>query len=323
MASGNDNLVRAKMARNDDFWTRMPDIEAELCHYPGAFDGKSVYLPCDEAGKSRFWDYFRDRFGELGLASLTATSWHAGGRGRISSLRAGREGAVEETHGLLDGDGDFLSEECLAILAGSDVVVTNLPFSRFRPYVRAMMSAGCDFVVIGGKNGGKYQDTVGYVIDGRMRLGRNAGRGTMRFETPSGEVESVASYWFTTLVPDVPCRSLSCTATYEGNEGAYPRYANLDAIEVPRIADIPCDYDGVMGVPVTFLEYYDPNEWELLGTNATVLADAPQDPHIKENSHLYRRHNLYLKRGDGTYRRVYDRMMIRRRHPPAGDGNGA
>lgn len=310
--SKNDNLISAKLRRNDEFYTRRCDIEAELSHYPGAFAGKKVYLPCDEAGASEFWNYFADNFDALGLSSLVATCWNEGGRGRHSEIvSGGGPHNLAYASRLLAGDGDFLSQECLDILADCDVVVTNLPFSRFRAYIKAMMECNRDFLVVGGKNGGKYQEIIEYVVAGKMRLGVNESKGTMRFETPEGALAAVASYWFTTFEPDVPKPPLDLTEAYE--EGKYEKYANFDAIEVPRLSLIPADYAGLMGVPITFLEHYDPGIWELMGTNATVLEDAPQDMHIKANADIYRRHNFYIEQPDGRYRRIYDRLVIRRK----------
>ena len=314
--SGNRNLIGAKRARNDEFYTRLDDIEKELEHYPGAFAGKRIYLPCDAPGSSRFWDYFIAHADGLGWTTLTASQRNPGGRGMCWTATRVPSGMTREER-QLDGDGDFLSPECLELLDASHIVATNLPFSSFRAYIRTMMEHGRDFIVIGGKNGGKYQDTIGYVIDGRMRLGANEGRGTMDFDTPEGTSASVGAYWFTTLYPDCGPRPLVPSKRFSGHESDYPRYANYDAIEVSRISDIPADYAGKMGVPVTFLEFFDPDRWELLGTNATVLENAPQDPEIKANSHLYRRHNLYLEQdgGEYQYKRCYDRLIIRNRFP--------
>ena len=137
----------------------------------------------------------------------------------------------------------------------------------------------------------------------------------MLFEEPDGSISSVGAYWYTTLVPNFPIRQLPMDKLYAGRESEYPTYVNYDAIEVSRIADIPGDYNGKMGVPITFLEFYDPRMWISHGTNATVLEDAEQDPEIKANSHLYRRHNLYIEQENRVYKykRCYDRLIISRR----------
>ena len=313
--SSNSNLVSAKIVRNDEYYTRLEDVEGELSHYPGAFQDKVVLLPCDSANRSAFWTYFENNFNALGLRRLIATLWNEEGKGRKSVLEHDSCGELVRCDSELSGNGDMFSDEIKAIMSDADLVVTNVPFSRFRDCVRLMMDLDLDFVIIGGKNGGKYQDTIQYVVDGKMRLGVNAGHGTMTFEVEDGTCAAVGSYWYTTLVPDVPPRSLEMTHHYAGNEKSYPKYANYDAIEVSKVSLIPSDYMGRMGVPVTFLEYYDPDRWELLGTNATVLKDAPQDPEIKANSHLYRRHNLYIEEegGEYKYRRIYDRLIIQRR----------
>ena len=312
--SGNTNLVSAKISRDDEYYTRLVDIERELAHYPDVFAGKSVYLPCDHPERSQFWRYFIDNADDLGWKILTATCLVRGGRGIVAY--ASRENdQIEIKIEDLSGDGDFLSDECLDILDVNDIVVTNLPFSIFRVYVKTMMDHGGDFIVIGGKNGGKYQDTVGYIVDGRMRLGANEGHGSMLFTTEDGETANVGSYWYTTLHPQVKRRPIESEHLYAGHEELYPKYANYDAIEVSKMSMLPIDYTGKMGVPITFLEYYDEDEWILYGTNATVLENAPQDPNIKANSHLYRRHNLYIEQEgqEYKYRRIYDRLIIQRK----------
>ena len=312
--SGNTNLVSAKIARDDEYYTRLEDIACEMSYYPDAFCGKHVYLPCDHPDHSQFWCYFIDNANVLGWTTLTATCLSRDGCGVLARATQNDDGITIEIS-KLSGNGDFLSDECLSFLASCDIVVTNLPFSQFRAYVKAMMERDKDFIVIGSKNGGKYQDTVGYIVDGRMRLGGNDGRGSMIFDTADGGSASVGSYWYTTLKPNKPRRKITSDHLYVGHEEDYPKYSNYDAIEVSKMSMLPKDYTGKMGVPITFLEYYDEDEWILYGTNATVLENAPQDPEIKANSHLYRRHNLYIEEEGGAYkyRRIYDRLIIQRK----------
>ena len=306
--SANNNLIQAKIARNDEYYTRLSDIELELQHYPDVFKGKIIYLPCDDRSKSMFWKYFKLHAEELEWSKLIATCMISDGNGK-KSVASFNDGVLSVEDFTLDANGDFLSQECIDLLDECDIVVTNLPFSMFRKYVNVMMEHTRDFIVIGGKNGGKYQDTIGYVISGKMRLGFNEGHGTMTFVTSEGKENSVGAYWFTTL-PSAS-RKLILSAEYDPDK--YPRYANYDAIEISKVSEIPKDYFGKMGVPVTFLEFYDPDDWILYGTNATVLEDAPQDPYIKARSHLYRRHNLYLAQSDGTFKRMYDRLIVQRK----------
>lgn len=293
MTSRNTNLNGAKRAKNDEFYTRLEDVEAELQHYPNAFRGKVVYLNCDDPS-SAFWEYFSQHFAALGLKELVATKYPEGLLYRLKS--AG--GAVEVIE--LDGDGDFRSPECVEVLKQSDVVVTNPPFSLFRGYVAQLVEYGKDFVILGNQNAITYNEIWPYIQEGKLWLGGTPS--FMAFRVPQDSEPRATRYWvdedgqkwrslgnatwFTNLEHSRRHEELTLRKTYTPE--VYPRYDNYDAIEVSRVADIPIDYDGVMGVPITFLGKHNPEQFEVVGMHSS------------------------LRRGDRNY---YDRLFIRHKNP--------
>lgn len=276
---GHGTLENARKSRQDEFYTLMPDIEREIAHYPGAFAGKTVYCNCDDPvqtlDRSHFVRFFISRFGELGLGRLYATCMdEPNGRFLESD-------GTSETVGKLSGNGDFSSQECLELLDGSDVVVTNPPFSKFRNFVDMLVDHGKKFLVIGNVNALTYKNVFGLIRDGRAWTGVNMGRGISGFRVPEGypltggetrtdsEGNRIVStnncMWITNIRHDMLDRKIPLVKTYRGHEADYPRYDNLDAINVDRTRDIPSDYDGVMGVPVTFLHRYNPKQFSIVG----------------------------------------------------------
>lgn len=264
-------LNAAKRARNDNFRTRLEDVERELAHYPDAFRGKTVYLPADDAD-SAFWRYFEDRFDKLGLLRLIATRYAPTGGSSFTEVTAG---GVSTTP--LTGTGDFRSPECLALLEQSDIVVTNPPFSLFREFVALLVDHEKNFLVLGGMNAVTYREVWSLIRGGQVWLGATSNSGEMQFNVPVGYARSrkhrfdaegnlligVGVRWFTTLEHDRRHDRLDLTSTYD--PARYPRYDNANAIEVSRVADIPADYPGTMGVPLTFLAHHDPAQFEIVG----------------------------------------------------------
>ena len=271
----NTNLNIAKSAKNDEFYTRIEDIEKELKYYKDFFKGKVVYCNCDRAdgeNRSNFFVYFVENFKEFGLKRLICTSYNKGGKGRLCIY----DGDTNLNNIIdMDGDGDFRSEECIKWLEKCDVVVTNPPFSLFREYVAQLMEYGKKFLIIGNKNAITYKEIFPLIKDNKLWLGISAPKA---YSTPLKEVENEKTQykengvvyqkfgnhgWFTNIKDAKRNLPLDLYKKYNPND--YPKYDNYDAINVDKTKDIPMDYDGVMGVPVSFLDKYCPTQFEIVG----------------------------------------------------------
>lgn len=256
----NDNLHKAKKAKNDEFYTLYSDVAKELVHYQQHFKGKIVYCNCDNPEWSAFWRYFHINFDALGLKKLIAT--YKGTPAYKMEYTGGTD--IDVTVGLmtpLKGDGDFRSQDCLDILIESDIVVTNPPFSLFREYVAQLMEYGKKFIIIGSKNAITYKDFFPLLKDNKVWIGYN---NVNDFQQPDGSFKKFGNIgWFTNLDIKKRHEKLVLWKTYTPEE--YPKYDNYDVINVNKVAEIPIDYDGVMGVPITFLDNYCEEQFEILG----------------------------------------------------------
>ncbi len=329
----NTQLTGAKKAKKDEFYTQLVDIEAELKHYRGHFVGKTVLCNCDDPRMSQFFYYFVLNFHLLGLKKLITTCY----KNRNPDLCSENisEQAVylvyegedigtppdPTTAGLvcpLEGDGDFRSKECIAFLEEADIVVTNPPFSLFREYVAQLIKYDKKFIIIGNINAVTYKEIFPLIQRDQVWLGPSIHSGDREFEIPSSyPLEAAGSRtdnegrryirvkgvrWFTNL--DFPQRHEELTLYKKYSPEGYPHYDNYDAINVDKVADIPCDYDGVMGVPITYLDKHNPDQFEILDANDFIIRDqAPKKPHglIKD------------KDGYVMGRIVYARILIRKR----------
>lgn len=273
----NENLARAKTSRNDEFYTQLEDIEAEMAYYVGQFRDKVVYCNCDDPAWSKFWKYFDDNFDELGLRGLVSTYHVTGGVAYKSEIR--RDGSTgmksRSVKTVLESNGDFRSSDCVDILKSCDIVVGNPPFSLFREYVAQLVDYDKKFLIIGNKNALTYKEIFPLIRDNKVWTGVRGFAGGMWFYSESeGKTEkfvdgrrlvNVPSIWFTNMEHSKRHLPLDLTCNYVGNEDVYPRYDNYDAINVSKVVDIPQDYDGVMGVPITFLDKYCPEQFEIIG----------------------------------------------------------
>ena len=260
MGKGNAALTRAKREKNDEFYTQKKDIEKELIHYHHHLKDKIVYCNCDDYRKSKFVEYFMENFEKIGLKKLISTGFSADGQGTYSEY----DGTVFKT-GFLNGNGDALGEECTEILKQADVVVTNPPFSLFRKYVSHLMKYGKKFLIIGNINAITYKDIFPYIKNNELWLGIT---NPDEYRLPNGEItQSVKGFcrWFTNIPHNNKNEPLDLYKKYSADE--YPKYDNYDAIE-SKTAEIPMDYDGVIGVPITFLDKYCPTQFEILGLAA-------------------------------------------------------
>lgn len=274
----NSNLHGAKKEKNDEFYTQIADIEKELLHYKPHFYGKVVLCNCDDPEWSNFYKYFTLNFEHLGL-SRVITTHYAKGKPSFKLEYFGKDVDVKRTELL--GDGDFRTEECLAILKESDIVVTNPPFSLFREYVATLVDNNKKFIILGNVNAITYKETFKLIKDNSLWLGPSISSGDREFRVPDSYPLNAAGYrvdeqgnkyirvkgvrWFTNLPHEKRNQDLHSWATYKGSESMFPKYDNYDAIEVSKVADIPGDYEGVMGVPITFLDKYNPSQFEILG----------------------------------------------------------
>lgn len=295
MASKQSSLGSAKAAKNDEFYTQLSDIEKELKHYRKHFKDKVIYLNCDDPRESEFFHYFSYNFEKLGLKKLIAACYKSQDIDLFST--GDTERAVYlEYEGDKDGDripgrdeievkefvgdGDFRSPESIELLKQADIVVTNPPFSLFREYVGQLMEFDKKFLIIGNMNAVTYREIWPHIQSNKMWLGvTRAGTGQMWFKingdfpVKSGQRTDESgqrwqtigsSAWFTNLDHSKRHEELTLYKSYDPD--VYPRYDNYDGIEVSKAVDIPEDYEGVMGVPITFLGKYNPDQFEIVGT---------------------------------------------------------
>ncbi len=299
MAQKNSNLHAAKAAKNDEFYTRLEDIENELKHYKSFFNGKTVYCNCDDPKESNFFKFFSMNFENYGLKKLITTGYNENGHGYLYIYEGDRNGnrMVDDNEIQvveLQGDGDFRSEECIQYLKESDVVVTNPPFSMFREYVKQLMDYDKNFLVIGNKNAITYKEIFPYIKNNQLWIGITSPN---EFKTPNGEITKSVSglcRWFTNIPHAKRNQPLDLYKKY--NPTDYPKYDNYDAINVDKVTDIPEDYEGVMGVPVTFLDKFCPTQFEIVGiSNHYEMAGIP-----------YSNNNCYCEiNGNRKYVRIF------------------
>lgn len=316
MANNNKGLSKANKAKKDEFYTQLYDIENELRHYREHFKGKTILCNCDDPYESNFFKYFAINFNFLGLKKLICTCYAGspvvytqmsffGEDEVVGTADDNRkpykieitevtdlncDGAVDLTDvelllqsvdgkpELLNGDGDFRSDECIELLKKADIVVTNPPFSLFREYVSQLMKYDKKFLIIGNINAITYKEIFPLLKDNKVWLGTGMGRYISGFIVPKhyelygtearinekGEriVSTNNCLWLTNLDHKKRHEDLILYKSYTPEE--YPHYDNYDAINVNKTAEIPCDYDGVMGVPITFLDKYNPEQFEII-----------------------------------------------------------
>lgn len=291
----NRTLHIAKSSKKDEFYTQLSDIESELKHYKEHFKNKVVFCNCDDPRVSNFFHYFSYNFENLGLKKLITTCYKNQETdlfGQVESENAvfleytgdknGNNIPDAEEIGVkaLKGDGDFRSKESIDLLKQADIVVTNPPFSLFREYVDQLVKYDKKFLIIGNINAITYKEIFKLIKENKAWLGINMGRGISGFIVPEhyelyGTETNIDSFgnriispnnclWLTNLDTFKRHEDINLTKTYYGNEIEYPKFDNYDAINVNKTQDIPKDYKGVMGVPITFLHKYNPEQFELI-----------------------------------------------------------
>ncbi|MDO4163293.1 MAG: adenine-specific methyltransferase EcoRI family protein [Bacteroides sp.] len=316
--AGNKNLQNANKAKKDEFYTQLVDIENELRHYKEHFRGKTVLCNCDDPRVSNFFHYFAYSFEQLGLKKLITTCYKNQDMNLFSQNKSEKAVYLEyegdkngnripdiEEIGIkeLKGDGDFRSAECIELLKQADIVVTNPPFSLFREYVAQLMKYDKKFLIIGNQNAITYKEIFSLIKENKMWLGTKSG--DMSFRVPEYYEARNTRYWvdennnkwrslgnicwYTNLDHNKRHEELILYKKYTPEE--YPKYDNYDAINVDKTSDIPMDYDGVMGVPITFLDKYNPGQFELVGI----------DRYVEDNPNFGHRFKI---KGKETYARI-------------------
>lgn len=284
----NANLSNAKRAKNDEFYTQLSDIENELKHYKNHFVGKVVYCNCDDARESNFFRFFQKKFNDYGLKKLITTSYNENGHGSVLVYEGDTNGNGklddnEVKVSELKGNGDFRSEECIELLKVADIVVTNPPFSLFRDYIATLVEYGKKFLVIGNLNAVTYKEIFPLLKENKLWLGYTYFQGGAAYfiGDPSLYDETKISNpknayikdgklfwrvngvrWFTNLEHSKRNEEIILYKKY--NEEEFPKYDNYDAIEVSKVCEIPKDYNGVMGVPISFFDKYNPSQFEIV-----------------------------------------------------------
>lgn len=274
----NDNLHKAKEAKNDEFYTQIGDIEKELKHYKEHFKGKTVFCNCDDPEWSNFWKYFHLNFGLLGLKKLVTTHYDANEPTYKMEYEGGNDS--DTTIGKitpLRQNGDFRSPECIELLQKADIVVTNPPFSLAREYIACLMEQHKGFLIIGDMNWITYKEVFPLLKDDRIWLGNCA---VKEFIQPDGTIKKFGNkLWFTNL--DIKKRHEKLILYKKYSPEEFPKYDNYDAINVDKVSDIPCDYDGNMGVPITFLSSYNPEQFEIVGLLQSSTDEQAGTPNLR------------------------------------------
>lgn len=344
------NIDKAKEAKKDEFYTQLDDINNELKHYREHFRGKTVLCNCDDPRISNFFTYFAYNFEFLGLKKLITTCYKNQNVDLFSQNQSEQavyliyEGDKNGNHtpdaneiGVmpLKGDGDFRSKECIELLKEADIVVTNPPFSLFREYVAQLMEYDKEFLIIGNQNALLYKEIFPLIRDNKMWLGASIHSGDRKFWVPEDYELKAAGCgidatgrkfirvkgvrWFTNLDYKERHEDLILYKNYTPD--LYPKYENYDAINVNKTEDIPCDYEGIMGVPITFMDKYNPDQFEIIGLGIANLGLSigvqPYKPeHKKYRKEIQKRGavdgDLYMMNGDEVVV-PYARILIRRK----------
>lgn len=326
--AGNSNLHMSRAGKTDEFYTQLSTIEDELRHYRAYFRGKIIFCNADDPAigedgadhfgdglggyTSNFFRYFQLNFQQLGIKKLITTHYVADGPSYkfeiVSNDRGEQVGIPDYVKTPLEGNGDFRSPECLALLEECDIVVTNPPFSLMKEFLPLMVNSGKKFLILGNMNHAIISEIFHYFMADKVWLGYNSGH--FWFRVPDYYEEKQTDFkmdeqgrkwrrmgnicWFTNMDIDKRHQPLDLFRAYTTKD--YPKYDQYDAINVNKTTDIPEDYDGIMGVPITFLDKHSPEQFELLGV----------DRYIADNPHYGHRFTIHGKE-------TYARILIRRK----------
>lgn len=344
MTTANSKLSEAKKAKKDEFYTQLSDIENELKHYKKHFKDKVVYCNCDDPRVSNFFHYFSYNFEKLGLKKLIATCYKNQNMDLFSQNDSEQAIYLEYTGdknsnnipdpneiGIikLKGDGDFRSQECIELLKQADIVVTNPPFSLFREYISQLIEYDKKFIIVGHQNAIKYKEIFPLIRDNKLWLGYGFKGGAGHFinehyedyatatDRKEGMIRVSGVHWFTNLEINKRHEDLILYKKYTPEE--YSKYENFDAINVDVTKDIPIDYEGFMGVPITFMDKYNPDQFVIIGVGIANLGlemgIEPYKPeHKKYRKEVQKRGavdgDLYMMI-DGVVTVPYSRIIIK------------
>ena len=328
--TANKNLRSAKTDKKDEFYTQLSDIEKELKHYKNHFKDKVVLCNCDDPRVSNFFHFFSYNFEKFGLKKLIATCYKSQDSDLFSQNNSERAIYLEYTGdkngnnvpdvseiGIkhLQGDGDFRSKECIELLKQADIVVTNPPFSLFREYVAQLVEYDKKFVIIGNLNALTYRDIFKLIKEDKLWFGHSIHSGDREFRVPQDYPLNAAGSrvdedgnkyirvkgvrWFTNLDYTERHEDLLLYKTYNPEE--YPTYDNYEAINVNVTKEIPMDYPGVMGVPITYIDKYNPDQFEILG----MASSAGYNAEIVGIPFMGDKDARPLINGKNTYARVF------------------
>ncbi|GAB3409283.1 hypothetical protein HNQ93_004420 [Hymenobacter luteus] len=341
----NKNLQAAKSGKNDEFYTQRTDIEKELRHYKAHFRNKTVFCNCDDPRISNFFSYFADSFEQLKLKKLITTCFKNQNADLFSQNKSetavkleyngdrnGNRTPDPEEIGIipLRGDGDFRSPESVALLQEADIVVTNPPFSLFRAYVEQLIAHNKKFLIIGSQQAITYKEIFKLLKEDKLWLGVD-NNGTKWFQVNEEydittesrkKMQDGKKYfsmgsvvWFTNL--DIAKRHDELILVQKYSPEKHLKYDNYDAINVDKVTDIPYDYPGAMGVPITFLDKHNPDQFELLGItdrddNSGLKSKVYTANDARNFADLNRRGVIIV---NGEYKQTFVRLFIRNRNP--------
>ena len=326
MVIKNATLNNARSNKHDEFYTQLIDVENELIHYKKHFENKTVLCNCDDPRTSNFFNYFLNNFENLGIKKLITTCYKNQQMNLFSTNKPERAVWLEyngkkndnkiptvEEIGInyLQGEGDFRSQECINLLKESDIIVTNPPFSLFREYVAQLVKYNKKFLILGNLNAITYKEIFKLLKENKMWLGASIHNGGREFGIPNNYVANTSNLrvdkdgrkfvimpgirWFTNLDYETGYKDIILYKKYTPEE--YPKYDDYNAINVNKTKEIPIDYDGIMGVPISFLDKYNPNQFEIIGI----------DRYVKDNPNYGYRFKINKKE-------TYARILIKHRY---------
>lgn len=346
----NEKLKLAKELKNDEFYTEYKTISDEIGHYRNQFQGKIVYCNCDDPSWSNFWKYFHNNFSSLGLKKLISTHFQKNSEPSYKMEYEGGDdfnmdaGIISEILGnevIINGQGnyytagDFRSNDCIKLLEEADIVVTNPPFSLFREYLNQLITYNKQFIIIGNQNASHNKEIFPLFKENKIWYGASIHSGGVDFRMPDDYEEYSKNVfmknghhyinlagirWYTNM--DVKYRhdglwhkngkfdNTQAHVYYEGNENSYLKYDNFDAIDITSVQGIPIDYEGMMGVPITILDKFNPDELELIGIGSGSMAAK-----IGVRKNYRGRTDIAYTLPDGTQKCPFSRVIVRNLHP--------
>lgn len=301
----NSNLHKAKNVKNDEFFTRLSDIEDELRHYKHHFANKIVLCNCDESEHTNFYKYFELNFSALNLKKLICVGYRTNRAADVHILERREGNMIYEANTPLKGHGDFRGQESIDFLKEADIVVTNPPFSLFREFIGQLVEYAKKFLIIGSMNAIGYKEIFPLLKENKVWLGYNWPK---EFIQPDGTSKKFGNIvWFTNLDTAKRHEELFTGMTYNRgtSKGMYQKYDNYNAINVDKVKDIPTDYEGVIGVPISFLDKHNPAQYEIIGllASAGYVAEQVGIPKLWENREA---------RGVVNGKVVYSRILIKK-----------